>query len=436
MGELRRVRDPIHNLISFSSEDDDQLLAKLVDTQPLQRLRRIRQLGFSEFVYPGATHTRFSHALGAMQMARRMLSAFEKNGVIVADKNHSTMKKATVAAALLHDVGHGPYSHVFEELSEHVGQKKGHEEYTTELIKAPEISALLKEHGVYDEVTDFFDKESDYTPYSAIISSQMDCDRLDFLARDRYFTGIQSSIIDLEWLFDSLTIDKVNTGEDDTEKYSFVVESKGLRVVEEFVISYMKMYNDVYFHKTTRAVQHMVVDAITEVLDKYTDKPEIKQNPLIMYLKDGGDDLDFYSSLDDADVTSLLHTLAEGPYDHAKVLAKRYLQRDLYKAIDLPPIADGEIPTRLNQRFKDNLEAEKIWYKVDVIKSKAYKQYSVSDKKFFENIIVMQDNEHVRLHSASRIIKSIDDRKARFYFANTEDREVGLKCLADARSAT
>lgn len=433
MGKLRRIRDPIHNLISFSSTDDDQLLAELVDTRPVQRLRRIKQLGYSEFVYPGATHTRFSHALGAMQMARRMLSAFEKNGVLDGAE-HALMKRATVAAALLHDVGHGPYSHVFEELSEHVGQEKSHEEYTKEILGSDEISKILERYGVLAQTTDFFSKE-EYTPYSSIISSQMDCDRLDFLARDRYFSGIQSSAIDLSWLFDTLTIEKVATGEDDNERFSFVVEEKGLRVVEEFVISYMKMYNDVYFHKTTRAVQHMVVDAITIVLDKYRDRKEFSGNPLISFLNEKSGDLQKYSALDDSHIVAIVHTIADGKFGDATDLANRYLNRDLYKAIELPPMPGGEVPAQLSKKFKENLETAGLWYKLDVIKGKAYKQYDVSDKKFLENIIIKRAGEHVRLHSASRIIRSIDERKARFYFKDAADRDKARECLAQAKAA-
>src|SRR5687767_13619508 len=109
----QRIRDPIHNLIKFSSSrPDDRVLWNLVQTPQIQRLRRIKQLGFSELVYPGATHTRFSHVLGAMQTARKMLTVFLRNAVFTPDPDEEL---ATLCAALLHDVGHGPFSHVFEE---------------------------------------------------------------------------------------------------------------------------------------------------------------------------------------------------------------------------------------------------------------------------------------------------------------------------------
>src|SRR6516164_8469016 len=118
MKDEERIRCPVHDLISFKKQrSEDVVLWKLLQTPALQRLRRIKQLGFSEFVYPGATHSRFSHVLGAMQMARRMLDVFERNNIFANKRDHRHQRRATLAAALLHDVGHGPYSHVFEEVA-------------------------------------------------------------------------------------------------------------------------------------------------------------------------------------------------------------------------------------------------------------------------------------------------------------------------------
>ena len=236
MDKSQRIRDPIHNLSAFSERsDEDCLLWSLIGTRPIQRLRRIKQLGFSEFVYPGATHSCFSHVLGAMQTARRMLAVFERNSFFDASMgDHRLNRTATLAAALLHDIGHGPYSHVFEEPASSLKIEKAREEYTRELIKQSEIKEILEISGAYKETLSFFQSDKTFTPYSTIISSQMDCDRLDFLSRDRYFCGLKSSYIDFEWLFDSLLIEEVVTDiEDDIEQFSFVVNEKGLRVVEE-----------------------------------------------------------------------------------------------------------------------------------------------------------------------------------------------------------
>jgi HD superfamily phosphohydrolase len=198
MREEERIRCPVHDLISFKkSRKEDELLWDLLQTPIVQRLRRIKQLGFSEFVYPGATHSRLSHVLGAMQMARRMLDVFQRNDVFVEVENLEIEKTATLAAALLHDIGHGPYSHVFEEVCDEF-LAKAHESYTLEFLDHPSIKPKLEDAGVYDLTKRFFTTEPGYSAFNAIISSQMDCDRLDFLCRDRYHTGIRSATIDLE----------------------------------------------------------------------------------------------------------------------------------------------------------------------------------------------------------------------------------------------
>ena len=185
MKEEERIRCPVHDLISFKkSNEEDVLLWGLLQTKAVQRLRRIKQLGFSEFVYPGATHSRLSHVLGAMQMARRMLDVFEKNNVFRDVADLKKERKSTLAAALLHDIGHGPYSHVFEELSEAMGIDKTHEEYTLELLETDEIRNSFQDAAVYESVKRFFTEEPGYSVFNAIISSQMDCDRLASYLKD------------------------------------------------------------------------------------------------------------------------------------------------------------------------------------------------------------------------------------------------------------
>jgi HD superfamily phosphohydrolase len=286
MKEEERIRCPIHDLISFKrSHPEDQLLWSLLQTPAVQRLRRIKQLGFSEFVYPGATHTRFSHVLGAMQMARRMLDAFEKDDIFKEVVNLKEERMATLAAALLHDIGHGPYSHVFEETCAEIGIDKDHESYTRDLLDTPEVKTELDKAGAYEGAKKFFSKEPGYSVFNAVISSQLDCDRLDFLCRDRHHTGIRSAAIDLEWLFDSLRIEKVIIDDDEAtpRAYAFVFKEKGLAVAEEFVIAYMKMYDNVYFHKTTRGVQHLVKEMLLDVHKDWIGEAAIRDLPLIRF---------------------------------------------------------------------------------------------------------------------------------------------------------
>lgn len=420
----RRIRDPIHDLIVFPDDGEGNTLWALLETEPVQRLRRIKQLGFSEFVYPGASQKRLSHSLGAMQMARRMLQSFEKRDAI-ADfnpKDHDAWSLATLCAALIHDIGHGPYSHVFEELSESQGAKIGHEEYTRRLIEETEIASILDSVGIKDKALYFFTKEKQSNPYGSIISSQLDCDRLDFLARDRYFTGIRSSVIDLEWLFDSLSVEKVFTDAiGDAFEYAIVINKKGKRVIQEFVNSYSKMYKDVYFHKTTRAMQHLATLAMLNALTEL-DKTQIQSDRMLSTLRmvsNGPIPTDKYLGLDDATFTNAIGFIKDCGKGESAEFASRYLARKPLKCLDTASF--DAVPAKI-KGLRDAMTEKGIWFYLDQFKDKGYKQYSVADKKFTENIIVNVDGIHKRLHEISHI-EPVNGHSVRFYFKNQEDRD-------------
>jgi HD superfamily phosphohydrolase len=428
----QRIRDPIHNLIAFSTKSpDDQVLWELLQSAPVQRLRRIKQLGFSEFVYPGATHSRFSHVLGAMQMARRMLDVFERNEMFP-KREHLQLRRATLAAALLHDVGHGPYSHVFEEVAAKLQQQQSHETYTEEIIEKTTIGLILRKHGIFNETKKFFTTEAGFDPYTRIISSQLDCDRLDFLVRDRYYTGIRSAAIDLAWLFDSLRIEEVPIDPiRQLKAYSFVVLPKGISVVEEFVLAYMKMYQNVYFHKTTRAVQYMVSDIITiAVSNELKSNKRIKAHPIVRYFRDTRQrTLENYLCLDDSSIISLLRDLADQKLGQVSRLAQRYFERDTYKCLELPTYSTGEIRKALSIKFIDRLKNSKIEFFDDRVPAKDYKQYDVMDENFLKNILIKKDGEYEPLGWSSEIVKNPPAKKIRIYFTSEHGRDRAAKIL-------
>ncbi len=239
---------------------------------------------------------------------------------------------------------------------------KRHETYTLEMLDAPEIKDELTQAGVFDSTKRFFTNEPGYSVFNAIISSQMDCDRLDFLCRDRHNTGIRSAVIDLEWLFDSLRIEKVLSDDEApaTREYSFVLTGKGLAVAEEFVIAYMKMYHNVYFHKTTRGIQHLVKDMLLELLRTHQDEPKLKHLQLFRFFRGGGALAD-YQALDDSSVLVAVHLAAEQKWGLASDLAKRFLKRDTYKCFEIPSTATGNIGRNKLQHYRDALNENKIY---------------------------------------------------------------------------
>jgi HD superfamily phosphohydrolase len=197
-------RDPVHNLIAFHDKKWDRLLLELINTREVQRLRRIKQLGFSELVFPGANHSRFAHSLGVLHVTKKFLAQFD----LVGPKRLSPYQRSLVlAAALLHDIGHGPFSHAFEKVT---GIK--HEKFTRDIISDPATQVCQKlrkfSRQLPRDLAQFFDEEADsreppadLPPYlTQVISSQLDADRCDYLLRDSYATGTDYGRYDLEWL--------------------------------------------------------------------------------------------------------------------------------------------------------------------------------------------------------------------------------------------
>jgi uncharacterized protein len=432
MEKDQRIRDPIHNLIKFQAgHEDDHVLWRLVQSAPVQRLRRIKQLGFSDFVYPGATHTRFSHVVGAMQMARRMISVLERNRQLNVDSaEHKIMRRATLCAALLHDVGHGPYSHVFEEVSRSVGVKIHHEEFTRRIIASEAIRRILEESdpGLTEKVLSFFSQESGSSAYFTIVSSQMDADRLDFLARDRYFTGVRFADIDLEWLFDTLTVQKipVEVGSD-AEEFTFIVKDKGLSTAENFLSAYSQMYSKVYFHKTTRAVQFLFSEYLAEAYGTSKALAAMPDfDPLKRYFsKAPSPDIDSFLELDDSSVTQSIAWARVNASGRLLHLAKRIASRDLFKCYEVPKRPKEAPPRERLHKFILELKKSKIWYRQDTLQEKGYKQFAFHSDDYLQNILVYSEFDREPqpiLTLAPQVEQFVDKTPVRLYFESSEDR--------------
>ncbi len=248
------IRDPVHNIITFDGTPYDRLLLNLINTVEFQRLRRIKQLGMSELVFPGANHSRFSHSIGVMNTAQRILDRIEKvSGTKLTDEH----RVAVLAASLLHNIGHGPFSHTFEKVSD-----ERHEVRTLEIIgdSSTEVHHRLSEFERQLPVTlaAFFDEDMEESRRDAVIpphltqvvSSQLDADRFDYLLRDSHATGTDYGRFDLSWLIEHLYLD--------SDKRRFYLSHKSLMAAEAYVFARYHMYRTVYFHKTTRSAEVML----------------------------------------------------------------------------------------------------------------------------------------------------------------------------------
>ncbi|RKZ13791.1 hypothetical protein DRQ53_09950 [bacterium] len=241
-----KIKCPVEGIIDLDRLPGVQAktVQALIDAPELQRLRRVRQLGFTEHVYPGATHTRFAHSLGTFQGAQRTLTRLRD----VSDRIDDDWFVATALACLLHDLGHGPFSHTFESIT---GQP--HEERTLELVcEGPVVPAALEEIGAgqMDRVCQLLRGQTEDPSIgflADLVSSALDCDRMDYLRRDALHTGASYGSFDRDWL-----IREMEPTEDGS---AIVVIEKGRTAVEQYLIGRYHMFQNVYLHKTSRGFE-------------------------------------------------------------------------------------------------------------------------------------------------------------------------------------
>jgi len=235
---LQRIRDPVHDLVEFHGSELERSLWKAIQTRPFQRLRRVKQLGFSDLVYPGATHSRFAHSVGVFHTARQLMRVVHRDRL----EDNTSKEHRALAAALLHDLGHGPFSHAFENVGKRFDLKlASHEAMSDELIRKGEVAAVLNGElgrGFAEDVADILKQDGVTAVQHAVVSSQFDADRLDYMRRDRLMSGTQHAAIDFPWLIANLEIGSVPIGVDEEpvdETETFVLGAKAIHAAEAFV---------------------------------------------------------------------------------------------------------------------------------------------------------------------------------------------------------
>ena len=237
MNKKKIINDPVHGFIKITSE----LIYEIIQHPFFQRLRRIRQLGLSEFVYPGAVHTRFHHALGAMHLMTIALDSLRNKGVEINDEEY----EATQIAILLHDLGHGPMSHALEQ----VILKGIRHERLSHLM----MMELNKEfQGAISMAIDIFVNVYSRKFFHQLVSSQLDMDRMDYLQRDSFFTGVTEGKIGSSRIIKMLSV----------HQDELVVEEKGIYSIENFLTARRLMYWQVYLHKTNLSTEQMLIQLI------------------------------------------------------------------------------------------------------------------------------------------------------------------------------
>jgi HD superfamily phosphohydrolase len=363
----QRIRDPLHNLIEFGSDQFEHTLWRVIQTPPLQRLRRIRQLGFSEFVFPGATHTRFAHSIGVFHVARQLMGVIER--YIRADSNRqyrAHQAQVALAAALVHDVGHGMFSHAFEGVGKKLNLPMArHESVSEQLIQNSEITDAFGElgGGFANDVASVIKAGKPGNLYDSVVSSQFDADRLDYMRRDRMMTGVESSGIDATWLLANLEVASVQTGADADAVGSIetlVLGPKTFHVAENYVLALFQLYPNVYFHKATKAAERVFASLILRLVELVRDGSGDRtglpnRHPIRRFAADP-EKLENALGLDDTVFWGALPMMVEADDAVIADYARRLWCRDLPKCVDVRQWFEQEIPPIRNADKKERAE--------------------------------------------------------------------------------
>ena len=362
MNKKKIINDPVYGFISIPTE----LIFDLIEHPYFQRLRYIKQVGMTHLVYPGALHTRFHHALGAMHLMGMAIETLRNKGQEISPEE----EEAVTIAILLHDIGHGPFSHALEES---IVENISHEDISTMIMQR----LNLQFNGRLSMAINIFEGNYPRQFLHQLVSSQLDMDRMDYLNRDSFFTGVSEGVISSDRIIKMLNVidDQV------------VVEEKGIYSIEKFLIARRLMYWQVYLHKTVIAAEQTLVKILKRSRELAMQGEEVFTTPaLSKFLKKPvsrdafmNEDhyLETFASLDDTDIMAAVK-MWEGNDDFVlSKLCKDLVQRDLYK-VDItnePP--DKQFIAKLIKRAveKYSISEHEASYFVfdDTIRNKAYK---------------------------------------------------------------
>jgi HD superfamily phosphohydrolase len=337
------LRDPVHGLVAFETPEES-IVPALLEAAELQRLRRVRQMGLASLAYPGADHTRFSHAVGAAHVMKELLRRLRSLHEALPFWQRVTTERAreALAAALLHDVGHGPFSHLFEEA---LPRARRHEDWTRRVVLDPstEVHRILQRFDpqLPTRVAELIHGRHEVTFLARAVSGTFDVDRCDYLLRDAHATGVSYGRFDLDWLIRSLCFGKAN--EPDKAPPLAIDGSKGIPAIESFLLARLFMFQQVYFHKTERASEWMLSRVFERVSLLLAEGKRLPGTPpaIVSLSREGDAPLDQYLSLDDGALWVAIANWRDSEDPVLSDLTKRVFARKLFKTLELFPHQSG-----------------------------------------------------------------------------------------------
>ncbi|MGK4016535.1 HD domain-containing protein [Ligilactobacillus salivarius] len=403
------LRDPIHNYIYIQH----QVILDLINTREFQRLRRIRQLGVANYVFHGAEHSRFTHSVGVYEITRKICDLFQRNYPSKEKGDglwNDDERLVALCAALLHDVGHGAYSHTFEHIFH-----TNHEKMTTEIITSShsEVNAVLRKVApdFPEKVASVIEKSYPNPQVVQMISSQIDADRMDYLLRDSYFTGTNYGTFDLTRI---LRVMKPYA-----DGISF--DMSGMHAVEDYIVSRFQMYQQVYFHPVSRSIEVILSHLLKRAKYLYKNGKTNYLGPtnLLFPFFEGDFSLSDYLKLDDGVLNSYFSLWQDSDDKILSDLADRFLNRKPFKSVRVSEDTRYLLPTLRKLVADAGFDSEYYTATNDSF-DLPYDTYSPSQNKHRTQIELMQkDGLLVELSQVSNLVAAISGKVSgdeRFFF--------------------
>ena len=403
-------KDPIHNDIQVQH----QVILDLINAKEFQRLRRIKQLGTSSFTFHGGEHSRFSHSLGVYEITRQICDIFERNFSAEKDPTHGwhdEERLVALCAALLHDVGHGPYSHTFESIF-----NTNHEEYTVKMITSPhtEIYQILNqvEENFPQKVASVITKDYPNKQVVQMISSQIDADRMDYLLRDAYFTGTQYGTFDLTRIL--RVIRPYDKG------LCFTIN--GMHAVEDYIVSRYQMYMQVYFHPVSRGMEVILDHLLKYAGHLFQQQPDYfeRTSPFLLPFFEKRETLVDYLKLDDNVLSSYFTTWSDHPDETLSDLAQRFLNRKPLKSVKFVKNQDEPLIKQMQELIETLGYDSNVYTAVNSSYDLPYDFYRPNAKSSRTQIELMEyDGTLIELSQQSALVRALAGEThgdERFYF--------------------
>lgn len=358
---MKIINDPVHGFIKIPQG----LLLDIIQHPLMQRLTRIKQLGMSSFVYPGAQHTRFQHSIGAFHLTSEAMLALSQKGIFIFDSE----AEAVEMAILMHDIGHGPFSHVLENT---LISGISHEDISLRMME--QINSDLS--GQLTLALNIFRNEYHKKFLHQLISSQLDMDRLDYLRRDSFFTGVQEGVVGCARIIKMLNVVEDN----------LVIDEKGIYPIENYLTSRRSMYWQVYLHKTVVAYEKILINILRRAKYLVKNGENLFAPPALQYFlyndidnqkfTEDEDVLKFYAKLDDNDIWSTVKVWMDSKDKILSMLSYNLINRKTFKVevhdeeVDENYIHDLRL--KLSEKYQISYDETQYLYGLDTIKTNMY----------------------------------------------------------------